>query len=67
MSKETFNNIDGEILDFLKDGEKSSTEIASKISRNYYSCIDILKSLEDRHLIEKIEVGKYTFWRLIKK
>jgi len=52
------------VLDILKDGEKSTTEIASKLKRNYYDCIQILEELLSQNKIEKVEVGKYTFWRL---
>ncbi|MHA1867809.1 MAG: hypothetical protein ACTSXD_07060 [Candidatus Heimdallarchaeaceae archaeon] len=52
-----------EILTLLEDGEKSTTEISSFISRNYYDTLEILDKLLTSKKIEKIEIGKFTFWR----
>ena len=52
------------ILEILKEGEKSSSEITSLLSRGYYDVLKILKKLELENKIIKIEMGKYTFWRL---
>jgi predicted transcriptional regulator len=55
-----------EILNNLKKREKSTSEIASIISKNYYDCLRLLQELESENLIEKIEVGNFTFWKLKK-
>lgn len=52
------------ILDILKNGEKSSTEISSLLNRNYYDCLKLLEKLETEDKIIKIQMGKFTFWRL---
>lgn len=52
------------ILNSLKEREKSTSEIASITSKNYYDCLRLLQELESENLIEKIEVGKFTFWKL---
>lgn len=52
------------ILEELKKGEKSTSELSSIISRNYYDCLKILEELEIENKIEKINVGKFTFWRV---
>ena len=53
------------ILEILKKGEKSTTEISNLINRNHYNTLKILEELEKNNLIKKIEIGKYTFWRLL--
>jgi len=52
------------ILEFLKTKEKSTTEISSFLSRNYYDAIEILEELEKEGKIERLNAGNYTFWRL---
>lgn len=52
------------ILKTLKKGEKSTTEISNILNRNHYDTLKILEELETEKKIEKIEVGKFTFWRL---
>ncbi|HEY0090088.1 MAG TPA: FaeA/PapI family transcriptional regulator [Candidatus Lokiarchaeia archaeon] len=54
------------ILNFLKRGEKSTTEIASVINRNYYSVLRLLEELEGENKILRISVRKFTFWRIKK-
>jgi DNA-binding PadR family transcriptional regulator len=57
-----------EILEFLKDKEKSSTEIYHEFSRkNYYTILKILEEMEQEKLITKIEVGNFTFWKVREK
>lgn len=52
---------DKKLREILKEGEKSTTEIASILNSNHYTTLSIL---ENSKIIEKIQVGKYTFWRL---
>ena len=54
------------ILKILKEGEKSTTEIASKINRNYYDTVNFLKELKKEEEIRMIKINKYTRWELIK-
>lgn len=58
------NENKNKILEILKGGEKSTTELSSIINRDYYYCIKLLEELEKENLIVKIEVGKFTFWKL---
>lgn len=58
------NDNKNKILEILKEGEKSTTELSSVINRDYYYCIRLLEELEKEKLIMKIEVGKFTFWKL---
>lgn len=52
------------IINFLKDGEKSTSEIASHLSKNYYDTIKILEDLKSKKIILKIELGRYTYWKI---
>lgn len=52
-----------EILKIIKKAEKSTTEISNILNRNHYDTIKVLEEMEKDKLIEKIEVGKFTFWR----
>lgn len=58
--------MENKILEILKDGEKTTTEISAIIRRNYYDVVRLLEDLESKKKLEKIEMGKFTFWRLIK-
>ena len=58
------NNHKNKILEILKEGEKSTTELSSIINRDYYYCIKLLEELKKEDLIIKIEIGKFTFWKL---
>lgn len=58
--------MENKILEILKEGEKTTTEISSIIRRNYYDVVRILEDLESKKKLEKIEMGKFTFWRLTK-
>ena len=59
------NSNEIKIINFLKDGEKSTTDISHNINRNFYDTNKLLEKLETENRVEKIEVGKFTFWRLI--
>lgn len=52
------------VLEILKDGEKTTTEISSILKRNYYDTVGILERLESEKKICKIEMGRFTFWKL---
>lgn len=56
--------MDDKIIQILKEGEKSSTEIASILNRNYYDVLKLLEELESNNKIKRITMGKFTFWRL---
>lgn len=56
-----------EVVKFLKDNEKSTSEIASHLCKNYYDTIKILEDLESQGLITKIELGRYTYWKIGEK
>lgn len=54
-----------EILEFLGDKEKSSTEIYHKFNnKSYYLIVEILEEMEKEKLLDKIEVGNFTFWKV---
>ena len=60
-----FEDSKTKILEILKEGEKSSTEISSIIKRDYYKTLEILGELEQEGSVEKLNLGdKYTFWKL---
>lgn len=52
------------IIEFLKEGEKSTSEITSFINRNYYDGLRFLEELEKEGIILRINLNKFTFWRL---
>jgi len=59
--------IEEKILKLIKDTEKSTTEISSFLNRNYYFTLKILEKFEKEKIIERIRVGKFTFWRIYGK
>lgn len=58
------NNNKEKIIESLAEKEKSTSELCSIINRDWYYCIKILEELESKGKIERIELGKFTFWRL---
>jgi len=59
------NNYEKKVLEILKDtDEKSTSEIASIISRDFYFAQRLLEDLKGKNLIEKIEVGNFTYWKI---
>jgi len=54
------------ILELLKDGEKSASEISVKIGRNWYVTNEILEEMVNEGLIIKLEIGKHVLWKLKK-
>lgn len=57
-----------EILEFLGEKEKSSTEIYHQFNRkDYYSIVKILEEMREEKLVTKIEVGNFTFWKVKEK
>lgn len=63
MEKE--NDFKENILLLLQEKEKSTTEIASIMNRDYYFTLRLLEKLERENKIERIKLGnKYTFWKL---
>ena len=54
--------IEEKILEILKEGEKSSSEISVKIGRNFYVTTDLLEKLLEEKKIEKLEIGKHILW-----
>lgn len=53
------------IIESLKDKEKSTSELCSVINRDWYYCLKILEELEKEGKLEKLEIGKFTYWKLI--
>lgn len=56
--------MDEEITNFLKDGEKTSTQIQNYLNRNWYDTLSILEKLKQQKKLIKIRAGKYTLWKL---
>ena len=52
------------ILNLLKDGEKSTSEIRKKTKIHYYQLISLLDELEDEGKVTYEEKPHVTFWRL---
>lgn len=51
-------------LDFLKDTEKSTSEIASLLSRDFYFTARLLEEMEKEDLLIKIEIKNFTYWKI---
>jgi len=56
--------IEEKILKVLREGEKSASEISVKIGRNFYVTLELLEKLKSENKIEKLKIGKHTFWRI---
>jgi len=56
------NDYEKKVIDFLGDEKKSSTEITSHVGRDYYFVLKLLNKMLDDGDIEKIVLGKSTFW-----
>jgi hypothetical protein len=54
------------ILNFLKERDRSTTSIANLFNRNFYDALKFLEELEKKKKVQKITMGKFTYWRLIK-
>ena len=52
------------VLEYLKDGEKSTSELASLLSRDFYFTGRLLEDMEQEGLLIKIEVKNFTYWKL---
>lgn len=52
------------ILDFLKKGEKTASEISIYIGMNYYKVLDLLKELQDEGKIELNHFRNKKYYRL---
>jgi len=52
------------ILDSLKRGETSTTEISFNIREGYWKVVLALKQLEDDGLVERDNKKSWTFWKL---
>ena len=52
------------ILEILKDGECPSAKIASILNRGYYEVLKVLEELRIKNKIQKISLGRATFWKL---
>lgn len=51
-------------LDLLKGTEKSTSEIASLLSRDFYFTTRLLEEMEKENLLIKIEIKNFTYWKL---
>jgi len=60
------NDYKQKVIDFLENKDKSSTEITSHLGRDYYFVLKLLEEMEGEGIIEKLEVGKFTYWRVKK-
>lgn len=54
------------ILIYLKKGDRSTTKIANQFNRNIYDALKLLEELEQKKKIERITMGRFTYWRLVK-
>ena len=57
------NDYKEKILEFISEGEKSTSDIASYLSRNYYDVMKMMEQLEEEDCVIRIEVSKFTFWK----
>ena len=55
---------ENKVLEILKDGEKSTSEIASIINRDFYFVSRFLEDMGQKNKIEKISIKNFTYWRL---
>jgi|GEM_PF-4670217 len=53
-----------DILNILKEGKKSTSEISSRIKRNHWDTLAMLNTILLNKKIKKIEEGNYTYWEL---
>ena len=59
------NEYNKRVLEILKDNsEKSTSEIASLLSRDFYFTSRLLEDMEKEGLLIKLEVKNFTYWRL---
>jgi DNA-binding MarR family transcriptional regulator len=52
------------VLEFLRDGEKSTSEIASLMNRDFYYVTRFLEEMEQKGMLEKIPIKNFTYWKL---
>jgi hypothetical protein len=59
------NNYRDRVLEFLNDGsEKSTSEIASLISRDFYFTTRLLDEMEKDKILIKTEMRNFTYWKI---
>ena len=58
------DDVEQKIMELLKEGEKSTTEISNNLHRNFYDTNQFLEELEKENKIQKIELNKFTFWKI---
>lgn len=61
------NGYENQVINFLGTNQKSTSEITSEISRDYYFVLKLLEGMEDKGLVEKISLGRFTYWKLTEK
>lgn len=54
------------ILTYLKNQAKSTTSVANQFNRNIYDARKLLEELEKQGKVERITMGRFTYWRLKK-
>jgi len=52
------------VLEFLKDTEKSTSEISSLLSRDFYFTLRLLEEMKEENLLEKIEIKNFNYWKI---
>lgn len=59
------NNYEERVLKILEDGfEKSTSEIASILSRDFYYTTRLLEEMTLKNLLIKIEIKSFTYWKI---
>jgi len=58
------NNYKKRVLEFLKNNEKSTSEIASLLSRDFYFTSRLLDEMEKEGLLKKLEIKNFTYWKI---
>lgn len=58
------NDYKKRVLEFLKDNEKSTSEIASLLSRDFYFTARLLDEMEKEGLLDKNEIKNFTYWKI---
>lgn len=56
--------MENEILEILKEGKKSTSEISSRIKRNHWDTLEILEKLFKEKKVKKIQEKNYIYWEL---
>ena len=55
---------ENKVLYILKEGEKSTSEIASILNRDFYFVSRFLEEMEQKNKIEKTQIKNFTYWKI---